>query len=128
MRLTAIGCVVGLAVGFTAAAATGQDSGGDAGEATIEAADLPVSLERIKRRLAALPETDDRRNLLQLSAYVDVYGRAPAIEFLRNFNVESGPLSYGSPTHAEMIEASTPRQWRPRAISISDIFRRPWRR
>ena len=128
MRLKAIGCAVGLAVGLSATASAAQDSGADSGDAAIEASRLPVSLESIKRRLADLPERDGGANLLRLNTYIDVYARAPAIEFLQDFDVETGPLSYGAPTHAEMMEAVTPREWRPRAIAIGTIFGAPWRR
>lgn len=128
MRLMVIGCAVGLALGLAATASAAQDSGDDSGDAAIEASSLPVSLERIKQRLAALPERDGSANLLRLNTYIDVYARAPAIEFLEDFDVEIGPLSYGAPTHAEMMEAATPREWRPRAIAIGTIFGAPWRR
>ena len=128
MRLKVIACAVGLAVGLAATASAAQDSGDDRGDAAIEASRLPVSLERIKRRLADLPERAGGANLLRLNTYIDVYARAPAIEFLQDFDVETGPLAYGAPTHDEMLEAATPREWRPRAIAIGTIFGAPWRR
>jgi hypothetical protein len=82
-----------------------------------------VSLERIKRRMAATERTQEgRRGLLDLNFYVDVYARAPAIEFLQNFDLNSEAVSYGAPTHTEMLEVATPREWRPRAISTGNLF------
>lgn len=95
-------------------------------QSAVEMADtsaLPVSLDRIKRRMAETERTEaGRRGLLDLNFYVDVYARAPAIELLRNFDLNSETVSYGSPTHREMLEAATPREWRPRAISTGNLF------
>ena len=108
-----------------AGADAAQEAGADAGVANAEAMKLPVSFDRIKRRMAALEEREDGRDLLDLSYYVDVYARAPALDLLRNFDLDSETASYGSPTHTEMLEAMTPREWRPRAISTGNLFR--WR-
>lgn len=115
------------AVGSKPAEAASVAREPDAGAAVgaAEAYALPGSLERIKRRMAAVEEPRDGRRLLNLRYYVDVYARAPAIEILRNFDLESETVSYGSPTHLEMLEAATPREWRPRAISTGNLFR--WR-
>ena len=121
-----------LLAGLVAPADAAQEAGdaaqevrADAGAATAEATELPVSFDRIQRRMAALEEREDGRDLLNLSYYIDVYARAPALGLLRNFDLDSETVSYGSPTHTEMLEAVTPREWRPRAISTGNLFR--WR-
>ena len=133
MQPTLLALVVVAGLGFTAPPALAAQELG-AGAATpepgesravdaAESSGLPVSLERIKRRMAATRETQEgRRGLLNLSYYVDVYARAPAVELLRNFDPDSETVSYGSPTHREMLEAATPREWRPRAISTGNLF------
>lgn len=124
MRLVLFSFTVVLGMGLavpTAAAAQEPEA-----ETAVETADvnrLPVSLDRIKRRMAETERTEEgRRGLLNLNFYVDVYARAPAIELLRNFDLDSETVSYGSPTHREMLEAATPREWRPRAISTGNLF------
>lgn len=124
MRLVLFSFTVVLGMGLavpTAAAAQEPEA-----ETAVETADvnrLPVSLDRIKRRMAQTERTEEgRRGLLNLNFYVDVYARAPAIELLRNFDLDSETVSYGSPTHREMLEAATPREWRPRAISTGNLF------
>lgn len=103
--------------------AAARESGTEAPAAAAETSALPVSLERIKRRMAAVQEAGNgRRKLLDLNYYVDVYARAPSIEIFRNFDTDSETVSYGSPTHVEMLEAVTPREWRPRAISTGALF------
>ena len=80
--------------------------------------------------MAALPAAEQRL-LLRLTARINVYARAQAVEVLRGFNVESwrspmggrtgGAIAYGSPTHNEMMSAMTPEFWRQRASSLAGI-------
>ncbi len=78
----------------------------------LPAEELPVSLERIKQKLAQLGPAQS--SLLRLDYYVEVYGRAPEIGVLQAFDVHSGPVAYGAPTRAELLslilptESSTP--------------------
>lgn len=137
MSLTRFACVaaaVGMGLAAPAAAGAQEASGAPAARApgaeapaaAAEASALPVSLERIKRRMAAVRETGNgRRKLLNLNYYVDVYARAPSIEIFRDFDPDGETVSYGSPTHLEMLEAVTPREWRPRAVSTGNVF--SWR-
>ncbi len=121
MRLTLFLPAAALGIGLAAppvAAAQEPDA-----VAAPDASELPVSLDRIKRRMAATEERQEaRRDLLDLNFYVDVYARAPAIELLRDFDLDGESVSYGAPTHLEMLEAATPREWRPRAISTGNLF------
>lgn len=141
MRSMLIASAAALVLALAAPAAAGQEpadggkaapDGGtaiDSGEAASGGA-LPVSLARIKQRLAALP-ADERRLLLRVSTRVNVYARAQAGEVLQGFNVESwnsplggragGGIAYGSPTHNEMVNAATPAFWRQRSSSLAGI-------
>lgn len=102
---------------------TAQESDAEPAVTAPKTTALPVSLDRIKRRLASQEAVEEgRRSLLNLSFYVDVYARAPAIDILQGINLESESVSYGAPTHSEMLEAVTPREWRPRAISTGNLF------
>ena len=123
MRLVLLSFTVALGMGLAVpVAAAAQAPEAETAVETADASRLPVSLERIKRRMAAERTREGRRGLLDLNFYVDVYARAPAIEILRDFDPDSETVSYGSPTHREMLEASTPREWRPRAISTGNLF------
>lgn len=134
MSLTRFAVAAAVGMGLAAPAATtaqeasgtraaAREPGAEAPAAAAETSALPVSLERIKRRMAAVQEAGDGgRKLLDLNYYVDVYARAPSIELFRNFDTDSETVSYGAPTHAEMLEAVTPREWRPPAISTGALF------
>ena len=128
-RIAPAACVAMFAV-LLAAPAVAEQQPAAIDEATRDTRILPVSLDRIKRRMAALPDGEERL-LLRLTARVDVYARAQAVEVLRGFNVESwtsllggrtgGAIAYGSPTHNETVNAMTPEFWRQRASSLAGI-------
>ena len=129
MRLAPIACVALLVLGLAAPAAAGQEPAAME-EANVDGGTLPVSLDRIKRRMAALPAEQDRL-LLRLTTRINVYARAQAVTVLEGFNVESwmsglggrtgGAIAYGSPTHNETVNAMTPEFWRQRASSLGGI-------
>ena len=129
MRFALIACAVVLAAGVAAPAVAGQEPAGT-GEAAPDGGGLPVSLDRIRRHLAARPADEDRL-LLRVTERVNVYARAQAITVLEDFNVESwtsllggragGAIAYGSPTRNETLNAMTPEFWRNRASSMAGI-------
>ncbi len=76
-----------------------------AAQQNVDVAKLPVNLERIQRQLqqATVRENQDGLNL---SFFVDVYGRAPRIElWAPEPNLMTGPMPYGAPTHRQILEA-----------------------
>ena len=129
MRLVLMTCIAVLAAGIAAPVAAGQEPAA-AGEAMRDGGALPVSLDRIGRRLATGPADEDRL-LLRLTARINVYARAQAVQVLEGFNVESwtsllggrtgGGIAFGSPTHNEMVNAATPEFWRQRTSSLAGI-------
>jgi hypothetical protein len=75
--------------------------------------DLPVSLDRIERALAAAPplELKERYPIYRL----DIYGSKPTLEDLLGEKFWVGPASYGGMTHQEFMEMSTPKEVQPYA-------------
>jgi hypothetical protein len=79
----------------------------------VDAAKLGVSMSRIQKglRLSEARERSSAATSLKLEYQVQVYGAAPRIDILQDFNVgPNAPLSYGAPTHSDFI-----RQWTPQA-------------
>ena len=76
-------------------------------EASGETEALGVSFDRIKYKLDTLPERDEVSNLLQLDFYVEVYARAPEIDYFQGFDLENSPVSDGVPMTDELMEAMT---------------------
>ena len=87
-------------------------------DAPLPAVELPVNLERLKQKLEALPATDEERSLLKLSFYLEVYGRAPRYDPLEGFDIHTGPIPFGGPSHASLRAL-----WTPEALSapVADL-------
>ena len=92
-----------------------QDSIGQQ-PATLRAQELPVSLERIKRKLTQVPPSQEF--LLRLDYYVEVYGRTPQLDIFEAFDLHAGPVPFGPPTHSEMIRHVTPEEFRPPVVPL----------
>jgi hypothetical protein len=78
----------------------------------VEAAqrELPVSVERIRRKLAQAPAT--KTDGLRLEYYVEVYGRYSKIDLFSDIDTKSGAVQYGSPTHTEFLNLVTPQEFK----------------
>jgi hypothetical protein len=84
------------------------------GEAPVDTTKLGVSLTRIKKGLR-LSETREQVSgtPLKLEYQIQVYGAAPRLDFLKDFNIAPGaPVSYGAPTHSEFLNHWTPQAYR----------------
>ena len=91
----------------------------EADDTLLPAVELSVNLERLKRKLAALPATDEERSILKLSFYVEVYGRSPGLNLLQGFDLHTGPVPFGGATHADMRDLWTPQEFStPAAVSV----------
>ena len=78
----------------------------------IDVTRLPIDLQRIERRFRQ-GQIREERDGLNLRYYIDVFAVAPRITlFTEQDNLRYGPVPYGGPTHNEMLEMMTPRQFR----------------
>jgi len=71
--------------------------------AVLEAEELGVSLARIKHKLEQLPEDMEARNLLRLNFYVQVYARAPQLNYFEGFDLHNSPVPSGPPSHDQLL-------------------------
>jgi hypothetical protein len=77
----------------------------------VDASKMGVDLSRIKRELAQAQAEEGPDDPLRLRFTVEVVGTAPRIDFLEGFDV-NGPVSYGPPTHREVLDVLTPQEFR----------------
>lgn len=77
----------------------------------VDASKMGVDLSRIKRELAQAQAEEGTDDPLRLRFTVEVVGTAPRIDFLEGFDV-NGPVSYGPPTHREVLDVLTPQEFR----------------
>ena len=94
-----------------------------AAQAQVDVSRLPINLERIQRELRQSSSREDS-NGLNIRYIVDVYGQAPPIViFGPQFDLLYGPVPNSAPTHKEMIEHVTPREYRAPAADFSALLR-----
>ena len=116
-RLTAFALVLALAPPCTVQAQQQPDA--DPG---IDSTKLGVSLDRIQRELDDHASTPaDGGAPLRLNVRVDVLGQAPAIEIFRGFNLKSGPVPRGGPTHTDMLDMLTPQEFSSPVVPFEAI-------
>ena len=92
-------------------------------QTTVDVSRLPIDLERIQRKLqqSAIREEHDGLNLRYV---IEVYGKAPPIVlFGPDDDLVYGPVPYGAPTHREMIEHVTPKEYRAPAADLGALAR-----
>ncbi len=83
----------------------------------VDASKMGVSLSRIKRELVQAQAEGQDPAALKLTFTVQVIGIAPKIDLLEGFAVE-GPVPYGPPTHREVLDLLTPKEYRGQAFPI----------
>ena len=89
----------------------------------VDVSRLPLNLERIQRGLRQSATREESQGL-NIRYVVDVFGQAPPLVFLRpEDNLVYGPVPYGAPTHKEMIEHVTPKEYRAPAADFSALLR-----
>ncbi len=82
-------------------------------EPAVKAEDLPVSIERIQRALAApkMIELKEQHPVFRL----EVFGKKPTIEDVLGEKFWIGPTPYGGMTHQEFMDMVTPQLLQPYA-------------
>ena len=88
---------------------------------SVDASKLGVSLSRIRRELRQADEKEQTGDSpLKLQFTVEVFGTAPRIDLLDNFPL-TGPVPYGGPTHGEVLDFLTPKEFRSPVFPISAL-------
>lgn len=131
MRSTAITLSTAIVLSLTALAAAQEPAanretpaGATAQPAAVDVNQLPVDLSRIQRRLRAEAARQAQEGL-NLKFFVDVYAPAPLIVlFTPQDDLQMGPVPYSSPTHRDMIQHVTPKEYSAPPADFSALFRR----
>jgi hypothetical protein len=94
-----------------------------AAEPGLDVSRLPINLDRIQRQLRQSTVRDESEGL-RLRYIVDVFGQAPKIELFgnRDFSL-TGPAPYGGPTHQDMLQIMTPKEFSAPAANFGNLFR-----
>lgn len=98
-------------------------SAAQAQEQGVDVSRLPLDLQRIYRQLQQSTIRVERDGL-NLRYVIEVFGQAPPlVVFTKEDNLVNGPVPYGAPTHREILEHITPKEYRAPAADISALLR-----
>jgi hypothetical protein len=90
---------------------------------SIDVSRLPIDLDRIQRGIRESAVREEREGL-NLRYRVQIYGDAPPLVlFGPEANLTSGPVPYGAPTHREMVEQMTPKEFRAPTADLGALIR-----
>jgi len=127
--LPVLGLAAALPPAFAQGAAPdrpGRPEDADPGEALqsdVEVNRLPLDLQRVHRGLRQ-PTVRMKRDGLDLRYVIEVFGQAPPlVVFTKEDNLAYGQVPYGAPTHREMMEHVTPKEYRAPAADIIALIR-----
>ena len=96
---------------------------GGALRAEVDVDRLPLDLRRVHRGLRQ-PTVRVERDGLNLRYVIEVFGQAPPlVVFTKEDKLVYGPVPYGAPTHREIMEHVTPKEYRAPAADISALIR-----
>jgi len=123
-RLVLIGVMlVSLGPGLAAQAPKASPPASQSADQRVNVDRLPLDLQRLERQLRQSVEKGSWDGF-RLRYTVEVYGRAPRIQFFDPKEVlPSGPIPYGAPTHQEMVEVMTPKEYRAPVMDFSALKR-----
>jgi hypothetical protein len=85
--------------------------------AKLDVDELPISVDRIQRKLAQAPSSSQPG--LKLEYYVEVVGRAPRIDVFGSFDVRNGPVPHAGVTHRDFLNLVTPQQFRSPPMDLT---------
>ena len=126
MSLKSIGPAAALMLGLVAGPLEAQQAAAAAEPAAqpsapIDVNKLPVNLSRLHQKLKQSAETADAK---RLRFKVDVVGQAPPIQIFRQGeDLRFGPTPHSLPTHQDMMEIATPREFRSPVMDFSNLMR-----
>ncbi len=105
----------------TAASTAPQPAAGQ--DAAVDATKMGVSLSRIQKELRVSAAREQASGTpFKLEYQVQVYGTAPRIDILEDFDISRGaPLQYGAPTHQEFLNHWTPQAYRSPRVPLSSL-------
>jgi hypothetical protein len=94
-----------------------------AAQETLDVDKLPLDLERIQKVLKQ-DTVREERDGLNLRYTVEVFGQAPPLElFTPGESLTTGPVPDSAPTHREMVDHVTPREYRSPPADLGALFR-----
>ena len=122
-RLGRIGAAAML-TGVLAGPAVAQDPAGNGAKSPVplDASKL-LNVARVQRQLQRTIERE-RLEGTTLRYNIDVFARSPQIElFAPDVDLQFGPVPFSAPTHRDVLDIVTPREFRSPVMDFSNLLR-----
>ena len=88
----------------------------------VDVSKLPVDVSRLQRKLRQSVEREERNGSV-LRYRIDVFGQAPPIQLITpETELVFTPPPYGAPTHRDMINIVTPKEFSSPVMSFGNLF------
>jgi len=108
---------------FIALLLLGAAQAASAQQTSVDVSRLPIDLKKVTRELRQSAASESGTGL-NIRYRVAVYGEAPRVElFTKRDNLANGPSPYGAPSHRDMLEHVTPKEYRAPYADISSLLR-----
>lgn len=111
-----------LACGLAAPLAA-QEAGPPSPQPTVNVNRLGIDVNRIHRQLQQDAERGPHEGL-RLKYFIDVYASSPRLQLFANRQeATTGPVPFGAPTHREMLDVTTPQEYRAPVMDFGALMR-----
>lgn len=84
---------------------------------------LALNVNRIKHHLAQSQAHEQSDSVFRLEYRLSVFGVAPPIDFLEDFDIEYGAVPFGAPMHTDFMNLWTPKGFRGPTIPLMPLIR-----
>jgi hypothetical protein len=117
------GVLTAMLLGTLTTPVLAQESSPASASTSVDVSRLGIDVSRIHRQLKQA-EAHPVAQGLNLKYYIDVYGTSPRLQlFTSRKEAMEGPVPFGEPTHEEMRNIMTPREYRAPVMDFSALMR-----
>jgi hypothetical protein len=101
-----------------------QQSAAPDSSSEIDVSKLPLNLTRLQAKLQANVQREEQHVGPRLRFTVDVFGTAPRLKLLSpEDNLRDGPVPYGAPTHRDMMNYATPKEFSSPVMDFGNLMK-----
>jgi hypothetical protein len=113
-----------LLAGWLATPVSAQQAAPAAPASDIDVTKLPLNMVRLQMKLQAAVAREEATGGPRIHYNIDVLGSLPRLKlFSPEDNLRDGPVPYGIPTHRDMMNYATPKEFSAPAADFNSLLR-----
>jgi hypothetical protein len=90
----------------------------------IDVSKLPLNMARLQTKLQASVQREEQSGGTHIRYNIDVFGTAPRLKLLGpEDNLRDGPVPYGAPTHRDMMNYATPKEFSAPVMDFGNLMK-----